>query len=326
MEARKLPAPFHIAERAWDWRNDMLGPLGWRKHCLAILKDDLFAEAPLPQENLHACGAFGVMAARRRTQFIVWTNHPDRLRAWLEWAISESKTEGRFTAPAVSDHGGELFARRGDQATCDGLYRASSLAAGLQYPLVNVRLAAVVQTQEDVRSRLPELMLCKHENCVVIADPIIEHLDIRPWLHLPPCPQHPGEVAAGWGRLACDCRPYVEQHAKDQKMGAVGWIVAGGSYGPKAKRCLLEALEWLTIQGKDANVPVHISRIGTRPVLGDKMNWSPAKNPQLNMHHAHKDEWALHAPKGDDTDEWPGVLRVQQRPNWGRVRSVRAIP
>ncbi|RTL06384.1 DUF5131 family protein [Candidatus Dependentiae bacterium] len=320
MNSSELPTPFNIAERVWDWRRDMLGPLGWRKHCLAILKDDLFAEQLPPSENLYACGAFGVMAARRFTQFIVWTNHPDRMREWLEWAIGESKQEGRFTAPAVSDHGGELFARRGDQATSDGLYRASGGAAGLWYPLANVRLATVVNNQEQADARIPELMLCMHEQCVIICDPLMETIDLRSWLHLRTCSVYLEDDPAERERTTCDCRQVVEQLVRDGNMGSIGWIVAGGGYGHKAKPCPMDSLVSLVQQGKQAGVPVCISRLGARPKNGRIIDWRPAKPPSFDPRY--REECRFHAQKGDNVNEWPGILRVQERPRWAMLRSM----
>lgn len=323
---KSAPPPFHIAERVWDWERDMLGPLGWKKPCLAILKDDLFAGSNAPADNIVAAAAFAVMAAKQWTRFIVWTANPNAMRSWLDWAIGETKAQQRFTAPAIADHAAGQFFARGALKIAEGLYRAAGISAGKHFPLKNVFLATVVSTQQEVEARLPELMLCKHENSIVICDPLKERLDVRCWLHLPPCPKHPGEVKAGWGHLDCDCRPHCEKHAKEGRMGCIGWVVAGGGYGPNAKPSPLEGLSFLVEQGRDANVPVFISRLGARPT-GNIFDWSPAKLPMINPHLANKDEWCLHAPKGDNVNEWPGVLRVQQRPRWGmRLADVKSNP
>lgn len=322
MNTTKTSVPFSIAHRVWDWKRDLPGPLGWKKNGLFVLKDDLFAEEQAPTDNRAACGAFGVMGARRFSQFVVWTHHPDRMRQWLEWAIRESREEGRYTAPAVAEHGALGFIAMGMQSIGDKLYQASNRCAGLFYPLPNVRLAAVVRTQDEANARIPELMLCLHEQCVVICDPVKGMIDLRTWLHLKTCSVYLEDDPSERERTNCDCRQVIEQLVREGKMCSVGWIVAGGGYGPKAQLCPIDALVSLVRQGKQASVPVHISRLGARPKNGRLLDWRPAKLPGFDPHFAHKDECRLHAPKGDDVNEWPGVLRVQDRPRWATLRST----
>jgi protein gp37 len=98
------------------------------------------------------------------------------------------------------------------------------------------------------------------------------------------------------------CEPLLEQIDLSPSgcpglVGRIDWVIVGGESGPGARPFDLDWARSLRARCKAANVAYFFKQLGSNPVL------SPGPLT-----------WPASHPKGDDPDEWPEDLRVQEFP------------
>lgn len=102
---------------------------------------------------------------------------------------------------------------------------------------------------------------------------------------------------------------------------ALDWVIVGGESGPGARPCDVGNVRSIVEQCRDAGVPVFVKQLGAHPyldVIGDESEidvseWFGGAEVGWN------DSWEswfprLRSRKGDDPNEWPDDLRVQEFP------------
>ncbi|QQR47708.1 DUF5131 family protein [Myxococcus xanthus] len=153
------------------------------------------------------------------------------------------------------------------------------------------------------------------------VEPLTGPIDLRALLHLVPCPQHPGERAAGWGHMPCDCREHQQPGRR------IDWVIVGGESGSKARPCHVEWVRDVVSQCRDAGVPCFVKQLGEVPVLrepaaGEDPFIPDREWPQGTLFGNHRRVDGLNGrvprlndKKGGDMAEWPEYLRVREVPH-----------
>lgn len=126
-------------------------------------------------------------------------------------------------------------------------------------PPKNIILLTSVENQEQADKRIPEFLkvpaACRGLSC----EPLLSEVNLGLWLFDPTAP--------------------------------IGWVIAGGESGPKARPCSIEWLRFLSIQTQETETPFFCKQLGSKPVEGK-----------------------ITDKKGADPAEWPQDLRVQEWP------------
>lgn len=103
-----------------------------------------------------------------------------------------------------------------------------------QPPLPSWWFGTTVEDQRRADERLPHLLAVKAELRFLSCEPLLEPVDLTPWLR-----------------------------------GGIGWVIVGGESsqgGARARDCDLDAVDSLVGQCRDAKVPVFVKQLGSRPV------------------------------------------------------------
>jgi protein gp37 len=148
-----------------------------------------------------------------------------------------------------------------------------------QEPLRNVWLGTSVEDQRAADERIPLLLQTPAAVRFLSCEPLLGPIDIRNWLHYPPCLQHPGEIAADWVYLECDCRPFQRKRGD-----GISWVIAGGESGPNYRPMDLDWARSLRDQCQAAGVAFHFNQVGGRTHaaggrLLDGREWSEFPEP-----------------------------------------------
>lgn len=121
----------------------------------------------------------------------------------------------------------------------------------------NIWLGTSCEDQKRADERIPHLLNVPARVRFLSCEPLLGALDIRWALHYPACPQHPGEIAAGWGHMPCDCRPFQ----RENKTG-LEWIICGGESGTGARPMAPAWARSLRDQCQDAGVAYFFKQWG----------------------------------------------------------------
>lgn len=174
----------------------------------------------------------------------------------------------------------------------------------------NVWLLTSVATQEDANKNIPELLKCR-KLCPVLgisAEPLIEKLNLHPWLCKYGNPDNPG----GWADSIC--RPSEK----------LDWVIVGGESGSKARPCNIDWIRSIVDQCQDASVPVFVKQLGAVSYVNnssERWDWpgEPGWTVGGTIHddsniHRIQTVFHLNDRKGGNPDEWPEELCVRQFP------------
>jgi hypothetical protein len=110
----------------------------------------------------------------------------------------------------------------------------------------------------------------------------------------------PWTQTAGWGPLPTLSAGDSPGTTSASLAQLLHWTIVGGESGPHARPCYLEWVRSLGRQCKSAGVPVFVKQLGRHPVSHSEGEI----DYELRLAHA----------KGEDPDEWPSDLRVQEWP------------
>lgn len=189
-------------------------------------------------------------------------------------------------------------------------------------PRDNVWFGTSVESQEQADKRILELLKVPARVRFLSCEPLLGALDIRWALHYPACPQHPGEIAAGWGHLPCDCRPYQ----RENKTG-IEWVICGGESGHGARPMHPDWARSLRDQCKTAKVAFHFKQWGAwLPV--DQMHSQDLR--ATNVHEWADNKRAVLVGKNAagrllDKREWNGLpFDAQEAARARRAKRIRA--
>jgi protein gp37 len=222
---------------------------------------DLFHEHLVDSEEgrRFIAAIFGVMAATPQHQYQVLTKRPEKAREWFAWLDERADlAAGMFPHDSIDWRRGHCI-------------RAAAMSYGLSvgvvaeaWPLSNVWIGTSVENQATADTRIPELLEVPAAVRWLSCEPLLGPIDLG----------------------ICDM-PYT----------GIGpdWVVAGGESGPKARTCDVAWIRDLVEQCRDAEIPVFVKQLGSRPF-------------DLDLQPSLKDS------KGGDPSEWPEDLRVREYP------------
>jgi protein gp37 len=152
---------------------------------------------------------------------------------------------------------------------------------GLDAPPANAWMGTSVEDQEQAGKRIPHLLAVPATARFLSCEPLLEDLDLTPWLSPDRLPRSIREAEA-WG----DGVPVAS---------GIHQIIAGGESGPKARPFDLDWARSLVEQCRAGGVAAFVKQAGSHPVEGGR-------------------RLALRDPHGGDPSEWPADLRVREFP------------
>ena len=108
-------------------------------------------------------------------------------------------------------------------------------------------------------------------------------------------------------------RGKITSNEGEHFVAPMDWVIIGGESGDKARRCQLDWIRAIVKDCLNAGVSVMVKQLGARPA-GDTWSTGGSSVPLPTIDDSVRSEpsWLLHHPKGEDPNEWPPELRVQQ--------------
>lgn len=155
----------------------------------------------------------------------------------------------------------------------------------MPWPLSNVHLGVSVENQEAADERIPLLFATPAPIRWISAEPLLEEINIRSWL-----------------LRSADLN--------------IDWAVVGGESGPGARNFNLEWAGSLIEQARNANVPIFVKQMGSRPRVSNAnlFDWPLTTMLYGEGQEAAGARVAFANKKGGDMSEWPESLRVREFP------------
>lgn len=230
-----------IAKRFWGNRKftdvqfhpDRLEqPLKWRKSQTVFVNSmsDLFHDA-VTDDQLDQI--FAVMALTPQHTYQILTKRPERMQQYCD------RLDLRRLMKAV------------DLPMPSGSYH-------ITLPLPNVWLGVTVENQKAVDSRIPLLLQTPAAVRFLSCEPLLEAID----LETPDAfPQWDYRPTYEYYRTATGITDPSPIKLKD----GIDWAIIGGESGPKARPCSVEWIRSVVRQCTDAQVPVFVKQLGSRP-------------------------------------------------------------
>ena len=226
---RRFGAPGYETDEPTFHPNVLAQVLRWKKPRTIFWGSmfDLFEER-VPDDWIAAC--FGVMAATPQHVHVVLTKRAARMREWFGWV--DAYASERFGLR--SERLGLCRAAAASAGVDEKLIPDDMHAGGMDWPPPNVVLMATVENWQT-RSRLDDLLACPAATYGVSCEPLLEGLDLRPWL---PHAFIPGPADCGW-ELQCShdapdglshCGYWESEHP--QPVPALDWVICGCESGP----------------------------------------------------------------------------------------------
>lgn len=262
----------------------MTDPLRWREPRRVFVNSmsDLFHEN-VADEVIDT--VFAVMALASRHTFMVLTKRPDRMLQYMNGLARYPP--GHCWENALRSF--RVF--KGDD------HKGQPWIQSFNLPLKNVHLGVSV---EDVKAlaRIPTLMRTPAAVRFLSLEPLIERVDVSPWLTAPgACIYVDGKPTRG-----------------------LDWLIVGGESGPGARPCALEWIETIVDHARATATPVFVKQLGAYVVseeraFQDAAEMRYARGPDAKWP---ADRWAWRAgfehPKAGNLHEWPTNLQVREYP------------
>lgn len=240
---------------------------------------------------------YGVALSTPRHTYQILTKRPERMREWYRHMGSfRDDTHFEGWPGAVV----EAFSQA--LAIDSQLYREgkgqeefhSKWCGGAQktftWPPPNVHLGITVEDQAAAEERIPILLDTPATVRWLSVEPMLEQIDLRPWLGS------------------------RELH----------WVVVGGESGNGARPCKAEWIQDVVDQCRDVGVPVFVKQLGADVRCsgatwgveqernhGGLTHWPEGTKRTAGLGDIHID---LNQSKGGEIDEWPESLRVREFP------------
>lgn len=154
-----------------------------------------------------------------------------------------------------------------------GVFMDLDLGDPKVWPLPNWNQGVSVEDQSNADRRIPMLIGAKVARRWISAEPLLDGIDVRPWLE------------------------------RDMRMGtnrspSLDWVVVGGESGHNARPFDIAWAEDLIGQCRDNAVRIFVKQIGASALA--RVDGSLVSYPTKH-------------PKGGDPAEWPEALRVRER-------------
>ncbi len=315
-------------------------PLRWREPRRVFVNSmsDLFHPS-LTDEQIAA--VFGVMAASYGHTFQVLTKRADRMEAWFEWV---KRRPAELTVPSQErsseDIDGRVGAHYKPALYCQRSARRVQAEAGpgtgkrvnpychTDWPLPNVWIGVSVEDQKRATERLDRLARVPAVVRFASAEPLLEEVDLGPWLRPVPGCGHVGSdgCCAHPDNLLPECHRDV--HCPAGKYRGLDWVIVGGESGPGARRFDVMWARRIVDNCRASQVPVFVKQLGANPMASASASSISVdrKLPgggRLSLKMASFESsttLCLRDGKGGDPSEWPEDLRVREYPDPRRPR------
>lgn len=270
----------------------LAAPLRWRGPLRVFVDSmsDLFHE-DVPDAFVDR--VFAVMALCPTITFQVLTKRPERMRAYLcDRGLNERTARASvFLVPNKKLSAKEI----------DPDWQQGATAGWHRWPLPNVHLGVSVENQTRAVERVPVLLATPAAVRFVSAEPLLEQLDLSPWLrrftrfHLEGDiegllrSRSFGGLTNGLGTRLTPAQAEVQLrleldagnkfipvgagcHEFDPKTGCPGhrqprvdWVIVGGESGPGARPTDVAWIRSIVEQCRGEAVPVFVKQVGARP-------------------------------------------------------------
>ena len=180
----------------------------------------------------------------------------------------------------------------------------------------HVWIGTTVEDQKRADERIPELLKVPAPVRFLSCEPLLEALDLAPWLFVDGEPDHCGDC--GRGERAIIGEGFVRcancGASESAYVNAISWVIVGGESGPGARPFDLAWARSVVAQCREAGVACFVKQMGDNPVGGC------GSNPCGNCTDGSCFKVRLKAHHGADPSEWPADLRIQQFPETPGVR------
>ncbi len=268
-------------------------PLRWTKPRRVFVNSmsDLFHEN-VPFDYIDQ--VFAVMALSQRHTFQVLTKRPARARDYLRSLSFERLIDTCNMTPSgnasLATISGRSMKRRfvaGENRAFDSLKRP---------PLPNVHLGVSVEDQATADERIPLLLETPATVRFVSYEPALWPVDFTNV-----------DTGSGW-RDALNGRFRYPSNFKggtttESVLVSLDWIIVGGESGPGARPFDVQWARDTVAACKAAGVACFVKQLGSKPMNTAVVNGKPLTLPVAITHR-----------KGEDMNEWPESIRVQEFP------------
>jgi protein gp37 len=165
----------------------------------------------------------------------------------------------------------------------------------IAFPLPNVWLGVSCENQATANERIPWLLKTPAAVRFISAEPLLEHLDLRKFLHAPQ-----------WGIDGMHSNTFCKVCFVNEGLHPkLDLCITGGESGPKARPCNVAWLLGIIDQCQAMDTACFVKQMGSYSVRIDSQD--AIEGPvQKRMHWQDR--------KGADPNEWPAQWRIQQFP------------
>lgn len=206
----------------------LMEPLRWRNPAVVFAGDmaDLFhdnvTDAMLDR-------IFAVMAQRADCLFLVLTKRPERMREYLNDAVTPIRIASASVDIAVGD-----------------MRWSNPCGTEDWWPLPNVWLGVTAEDQQTANARIPHLLATPAAKRFLSVEPMLSNVDLVPWLFVPDPHGAPADLIPRMGNYD----------------PALDWVICGGESGPGARPMHPDWARALRDQCTAAGVPFFMKQIG----------------------------------------------------------------
>jgi protein gp37 len=199
-------------------------PLGWRSSACVFVNSttDLFHEALVDtnEGRRWIAAVFGVMAARPDCLFLILTKRPAKMLEWFQWLNGEAALAAGFW--------GALYAEMVN-AGIESSRARDHMGSPWPWPLPNVWIGVSAERQQEADERIPLLLQAPAALRFVSYEPALGPVDFG---SLPA-----GDLDAEGAPMLDALRGSTWWPNGDHggSTNALGWIIAGGESGSKAR-------------------------------------------------------------------------------------------
>lgn len=230
---------------------------------------------------------YGVALSTPRHTYQILTKRPERMREWYRWMDSFHVDTHSDGFPGAVAHAFSEALAIDLQLEAEGKGKAefhSEWCGGDQetftWPPPNVHLGITVEDQEAAEERIPILLDTPASVRWLSVEPILERVDLRPWLT------------------------------------ELDWIVVGGESGTGARACDVDWIRDIVDQCQDIGTPVFVKQMGVLPYdsNAELVKGSAAFNTRLGHLADGEACWPLLDNKGGELEDMPIEIRVREFP------------
>lgn len=135
-------------------------------------------------------------------------------------------------------------------------------------PLPNVWLGVSVENQQAADERIPYLLQTPAAVRFIIAEPLLEDVNLQTYFLMPPRPGCPyidkdDGTCKHLGNTTPEC--HYDACPMPDRQQPISWVIVGGESGPGCRPMDIEWARHLKLQCEDASVPFFMKQLGGHP-------------------------------------------------------------